>query len=190
MENLILEIDEKCNDLKKSLLNLGDEAYNSLRNSKEICQFTLSNENLILPELDKLTYQGIYFFEIKNNTDFKTFGEWIDNFRPRWEKEIKKHTPKIYSKWIEKHLKSEELKEWIPFYIGKSENIKSRLNEHIINSSETTSSLKLNLRKNLSNETFRLKIVKIDIDNKNYDLVLPTIELYLRNKISPIIGKQ
>ncbi len=195
MKTLTDKINKKCTKLKNLLEILGKETYNSLKNSKEICQFTFSNENLILPELDKLTYQGIYFFEIKNNTDFKTFEEWIGNFKPKWEENINSRTSKLIKYRIEHHLAQNKLMEWIPFYIGIAENIGTRLKQHISKNEndcpKTTSALKLGRREELKNEEFRIKIVPIKgIKKENYNMIMPAIELYLRDKINPIVGKK
>jgi len=74
-------------------------------------------------------------------------------------------------------------------YIGKSRNIGSRIHGHIYKElHKTTFALKLQARKNLKNEIFRLKTIRIDV--KNYDAIVPRIEWQLRNKINPLIGKQ
>ncbi len=192
MKTLTDKINKKCIKLKNLLEILGEEKYNLLKNSKEICQFTLPNKNFILPKIDKPT--GIYFFEIKNNTNFKTFKEWIDNFKPKWEENINSRTSKLIKYRIEHHLVQNELKEWIPFYIGVAKDIETRLRRHMSENendcSNTTSALKLRRRKKLKNEEFRIKIVSIENIEENYDMIMPAIELYLRDKINPIVGKK
>jgi hypothetical protein len=153
---------------------------------KEIVNFKLSELNDdIIANLD-CNEKGIYFFEIKKSDSIKTIEEWKKNFAEKWEEESTCKSPKIISKRVRK---IKELEEWIPFYLGKSENIQKRIKEHLsLRADSTTYALKLSSRNNLSNETFRIKIFKID--TKYYDLVMGKIEYILREKLNPIVGKQ
>lgn len=90
---------------------------------------------------------------------------------------IKSHTPV-------------KLNQWIPLYIGKSKNISKRLQEHVFSKdmNAKTYALKLSHRKNLMGKSFRITAIEVNV--KNYDLILPVLESTLRNRINPIIGRQ
>ena len=153
----------------------------------EILEFKLDEAGNKIPWND-IVYPGIYLLEIKNNSTHLSFNEWVDNFKSEWEDEeyLRRFTPNLKKMRIKAH---KELNDWIPLYIGKSKNIGSRIHEHIYKELEkTTFALKLMARRNLRNETFRLKTIKIEVEN--YDAIVPRIEWQLRNRINPIIGKQ
>jgi len=180
------EIDRIDKELTISVNALTKEVENLIFN--EICEFNLNKTHI--PEIPwgTLKYPGIYLLEIKNNEKFNSFESWVTDFKEKWEDEkyLKCFTPNLKKKRIEKHT---ELKEWIPIYIGKSKKIEGRIHEHIFKElNKTTFALKLNARENIENERFRLKTIKCEVDN--YNLIVPSIESQLRNKINPLIGKQ
>jgi hypothetical protein len=153
----------------------------------EICSFKVKSEIIEIP-WDEIAHTGIYLIEIKNDNKHKTFESWIDKFRKDWEDEkyLKKFVPNLKKKRIGKHS---ELNEWIPLYIGKSKNIGGRLKDHIYqNLNKTTFALKLLARENLKAHTFRLSVIKLDVENYNH--IVPFIESHMRERINPIIGKQ
>jgi len=173
------------NELKKQFETLnqiiGEIDFN------ELLEFKLDEAGNKIPWND-IVYPGIYLLEIKNNSTHLSFNEWVDNFKSEWEDEeyLRRFTPNLKKMRIKAH---KELNDWIPLYIGKSKNIGSRIHEHIYKELEkTTFALKLMARRNLRNETFRLKTIKIEVEN--YDAIVPRIEWQLRNRINPIIGKQ
>jgi len=154
---------------------------------KEICQFEL-NEKLQNIPWDILTHSGLYLIEVRNNENFEVYEEWVDDFKFRWEDKnyLKKFTPNFKLKRIKAH---NELKEWIPLYIGKSKNIKSRLYGHIYKElAKTTFAMKLLARENMKQEIFRISVINLELIN--YDAIIPVIENQLRNRINPLIGKQ
>lgn len=183
MESL-LYIDESLSIL---LNNLKSES--SKLSFMDICEFKILQSKEKIP-FDNLNYKGIYMIEIKNCETFDSFEDWILNFRQIWLGENncfeKKSTPSIKKKRIKYHY---TLESWIPLYIGKSKNIKNRIYEHIFKELEkSTFALKLAARENLKNEIFRLKTIRVEVEN--YDLILPILENELRNKFNPIIGRQ
>lgn len=154
---------------------------------KEICRFQIQEASDKIP-WHEINYSGIYLLEIKCDPSFNNFESWIENFKHRWEDDQyrKSFTPNIKKKRVNMH---KELKEWIPIYIGKSKNIESRIHEHIYKEMhKTTFALKLNARENMKNDFFRLRTIRIEV--QNYDAIVPRIESQLRNEINPIIGKQ
>lgn len=86
--------------------------------------------------------------------------------------------------------------EYYTFYIGKSEKVDTRLNEHITHTSKiTTYGLKLNDRVDFlnDNELFYAKYEMdelIGLDPSIIQFVITRIELKLRGKMNPWIGKQ
>lgn len=174
--------------INKKLTELNDELVNYAKslNFKIVCEFDLENCESI--PWNEIHSKGIYFIEIKNKTNFNDFQSWIKTFREEWEDEKYKYrfVPNIKNKRINKH---NELKDWIPLYIGKSKKISTRIHQHIFKEIEkTTFALKLNAREHAKKETFRLSI--IEIPTNNYDWIVPVLEKTLRDQINPIIGKQ
>ncbi|URC11912.1 hypothetical protein [Flavobacterium sp. B183] len=179
---MIKEIDS---EITKQLYLI--KAFSNELHFKEICQFEL-NEKLDNIPWDILNHPGIYLIEVRNNEKFKIYEEWVNDFKFRWENEdyVKKFTLNFKLKRIKAH---NELKEWIPLYIGKSKNIKSRLHGHIYKElSKTTFAMKLLARENMKKEIFRISIINLELTN--YDAIVPVIENQLRNRINPLIGKQ
>lgn len=184
MNNMeILEsINKKLEEANRELVE-----YASSLEFQRICEFDIESCGTTIP-WDDIVFSGIYFIEIKNDSDIETFADWIDNFRVKWEHEdYKKHfVSNLRKVRISQHT---ELKEWIPMYIGKSKQIGGRIHQHIYKElGKPTFALKLNARNNLRDKTFRLSVIKVPLDN--YDWVMPVIERTLRNRINPIIGRQ
>ncbi|WP_336071009.1 hypothetical protein [Mesoflavibacter sp. CH_XMU1404-2] len=155
----------------------------------EFTEFRLSGKKEI--NFDKLNKtKGIYLFEIKNSKSL-FFQDWIiefknnfkipkHNYSQNWAPNISKSRLKTYS--------NEKLN-WIPLYLGKSENMKKRINEHIdSNIGKAPSALKLKQRYNLSEELFRLKYIKL-CNLNNYTTISSIVEKQLQNKIKPIVGR-
>ncbi|MBS7254129.1 hypothetical protein [Flavobacterium branchiicola] len=154
---------------------------------QEVCQFEL-NEKLENIPWEILINSGIYLLEVKNSNNYSNFEEWLANFKMRWEHEdyLRKFTPNFKLKRIKAH---NELKDWIPLYIGKSKNMKSRLYDHIYKDiNKTTFAMKLLARENMKNEIFKISVINLGL--KNYNTIIPLIENELRNRINPLIGKQ
>jgi len=179
---MIKTIDEEITKQLELIRVFTDELY-----FKEVCQFEL-NERLENIPWEILCHSGLYLIEVKNNDNFSIFEEWVNDFKFRWEDKeyLRKFTPNFKLKRIKAH---NELREWIPLYIGKSKNIKSRLHGHIYKDlSKTTFAMKLLARENMKKEIFKISVITLDL--KNYDAIIPVIENNLRNRINPLIGKQ
>ena len=179
---MIKTIDEEITKQLELIRVFTDELYFT-----EICQFEL-NERLESIPWTILAHSGLYLIEVKNNDSFPVFEEWVSDFKFRWEHKdyLRKFTPNFKLKRIKAHTK---LEEWIPLYIGKSKNIKSRLHGHIYKDlSKTTFAMKLLARENMKKEIFKISVINLDL--KNYDAIIPVIENNLRNRINPLIGKQ
>lgn len=178
IEKIDIELTKQFDLLQKEILSIEFE---------EICEFKILEAHNKIP-WNELVYSGVYLLEIRNDKKSDQFELWIDSFREKWEDEkyMRKFTPNIKKKRIKTH---NDLKEWVPIYIGKSKNIGSRVHGHLYTElNKTTFALKLLARENLFNESFRLHTIKINVEN--YDAIVPRIEWQMRNKINPIIGKQ
>lgn len=132
--------------------------------------------------------QGIYLFEIKVGNPNQELENWIDDFKKKWSVYDKQWTPSTKEVRIKNH---KELLDWMPLYIGKSKTIGTRIRNHIkLDLHKTTFALKLNSRKNLSNDMFRIKALIFDDKLDNYNAIAPFTEYELRTRINPIVGKQ
>lgn len=176
------QINTKLQELNAELI-----CYANGLEFQEICEFKLESCGTTIP-WNYIVFSGIYFIEIRNDSDIETFPAWIDYFRAEWEHEdYKRHfVSNLRKVRINQH---NELKEWIPMYIGKSKQIGGRIHQHIYKElGKPTFALKLNARQNMRDKTFRLSVIKVP--HENYDWVMPVIEKTLRNKFNPIIGRQ
>ena len=152
-----------------------------------VAQFKIEEANEKI-QWDQIQFPGIYLFEIKNDGKFASFEKWIKDFKAKWENEeyLKKHTPNLRELSIKAHS---HLADWVPMYIGKSRHVNKRIDEHINKElHKTTYALKLMARKNLKDNLFQLKTIKVSVNN--YDAIIPRIESQLRNQLNPVIGKQ
>lgn len=181
---MILEID-------KELLRIDSEIREFAKNLNfEIfAEFELS-ELIEFNSFDSLNYSGVYLIEIGNSKVFSNFSDWAKDFEIKWYGEDDsfkwQFTPNPKKMRINFHS---ELHDWIPLYIGKSKNIKSRMNDHFFKKlKQKTFALKFLERKNLYNSTIRISTIKIKVEN--YNMIMPIIESELRNRINPILGRQ
>lgn len=147
-----------------------------------ICE--LSDEATV--ELQK--YPGLYKIDIHNPGHYSTFSEWFEWFKSEWVQDAyeKKHTPNPKKKRVAMHSR---LDEWVPLYIGKSRHISGRVWEHInLKLNQPTTAMKINERKNMAQQRFRLNTLRVDV--KNYDLIVPKLESALRDLHNPLLGRQ
>ncbi len=136
----------------------------------------------------KQTYPGLYFIEIRVDRQLhRTVQEWIEWFRPRWERdEPRMHfTPGIKDGRVAKQTR---LREWMPFYLGiRKTFVAHRVMQHIeLSANANTAGLKLRSRKNVKLSDFRLRTIRLELEA--YDAIAPRVERALRNKVSPITG--
>lgn len=137
--------------------------------------------------------KGLYLFEIKiaESIEEVDLEKFLENIVDLWNDETNKiiNSPAIIKKRI-KERKTSTDNIWLPLYIGKSQELKSRIIQHIFSpASEKTYAMKLNQRTNLNNFTFRVRTINLDYIT-NYDFIVPYLESHLREKYNPIIGKQ
>ena len=152
--------------------------------------FTLNGSQNYQQLVDKLKYQGLYLIEIRKPSNQK-FNIWLANFRPLWEDPLYIHSwvPNIKDKRVSVHLKKHKFKDWVPLYIGKSHKISMRIKQHIdLDLGKSLTALKLRARTNIYGNEFRVSTIKTNV--KNYNMIIPEVENYLRDKYNPITGKQ
>ena len=175
--------------LEKDLesLNAKIEDFTSNLKFEEIGKFKLSeSEKITLDLKESLKCKGIYFLEIQNSVENKDIKKWKNDFLKNWEDDKINKSPKVILDRLNNHS---EFEEWIPLYVGKSENIGKRIKDHFcLKNESTTYALKLNSRKSIINTAFRLSVIEIKTDY--YDLVVHKIEHILRKRYNPIVGKQ
>ena len=181
-------------ELDLSLLKIVEEIKAASKELcfKKHCEFIL-NQNLSKDIIKDLEFKGVYLIEIKNSSSEQKFTDWVADFENLWlnglTNDKNSYTPKLIKKRVIFHKQHNQLEEWIPLYIGKSKNIKKRLAEHLFKKlNQPTYSLKLLERENIYNNVFRISAVNIDV--KNYDIIMPIIESELRKHINPILGRQ
>lgn len=171
------KFDEKFTQIETEI----QEIVNNLDiDSIDPCKFKLSEyEKSELTSLKK-KHQGIYIFYLCKKK--------LSDFEKKWNaSKIEKHSPKIIKDRIKEHTNTN--KEWIPLYIGKSEKIKNRIEEHITKKKEsTTSSMKLRERKMFDNDIFAVRV--ISLETEKYGIIAHYVESVLRKKIKPIVGKE
>jgi len=181
-KTLIKEID---NSITVQLAKL--VSYSQTLEFEKVCEFIL-DENIHTICDAQYSYPGLYLFDIRSEEQGGKVKKWMDEFTDLWRSEAYhlQWTPGI--KNIRKRAHT-EIDDWVPLYIGKSKNVGNRINEHILKElKKTTFAMKLKARKNLYGRTFRIKVLKMDVEN--YDVLVPHLELLLRNILNPIVGKQ
>jgi len=168
------------NDWKLILPEIESEAINTL---------TTNEIDFSTPLIDNIPNDfGVYLFQFYPNEQFD-----INDFKKNW----KSHDSPIHAPIISKsRIQFDNHKKWYPFYIGKTEKLSNRINEHCFQeSAKTTYGLKLSHRKELIlNAKFCFSYFRITDDktlNKNaIQFVMTNLEREIRNKIKPWIGKQ
>ncbi len=150
-------------------------------------EFTL-NKDMVYTQGDLINYPGIYKIDIKIPENVE-LNDWIDKFEKQWgHEDYQRHfVPNIKKKRRNAfHL---DITTWYPLYIGKSINISKRIRDHIhFKLSRTTTALKLLERVNIYGNEFRISTIEIQV--KNYDLIVSEFENYFREEINPIIGRK
>ncbi|WP_031568249.1 GIY-YIG nuclease family protein [Rheinheimera texasensis] len=134
-----------------------------------------------------LEISGVYYIEIRSEKFLRERqADWKRQFISFWDK-TEFHatfTPKSKKKRLDAH---KSMREWTPLYIGKSENIKKRLNDHkTLRLDQRTRGLKLDARGVYEHDCFRVSHIEISMDIYNY--ISATVENHFRNTINPLVG--
>jgi hypothetical protein len=185
----IEKIFKEADDLKSRLVEKGniDEVLRKLRETK--IDFCLEDGNPFATVCEK---PGIYFiearFQFTTEEELKRFGEawgYAKGISPV------SNCPRFYKGRVKPNLSALRNSEYVPFYLGKQQNVKARLNLHLNDSLEsTTYGLKLRARREILKKcNLRASWVTFNSTASNYFCV-ELIESALREKLNPIIGKQ
>ncbi len=183
-----MKVKDKLRVVDQDLNSLVAEIKECAKNAEftEICEFEITDEILDIP-WERLSGKGLYLFEIKNKDNYEIFDDWLDHFKDKWENKLykKRFVPNFTKKYYQKHT---EIEDWIPFYLGKRNDLYDRVKSHLYYPLErNTFAMKLMARENMKNEIFRLSIIKLDIEN--YDVIAPIMEKQLRTIINPVVGR-
>lgn len=185
----IEKIFKEAGDLKSRLVEQEniDAVLSKLKESRiELC---LNDNDPLSTVCEKA---GIYFIEAKfpftTEEELNKFGEAWGNAKG---KEVVSNCPRFYKGRVKQNLNALRSSEYVPFYLGKQQNVKARLNLHFNGTIEsTTYGLKLKARREIIEKcTFSVSWVTFNSNTSNYFCV-DLIESALRGKLNPIIGKQ
>jgi hypothetical protein len=144
-----------------------------------------------LPNVDRdaLQFSGLYFIELWADTKYEGgLDGWLRNFQAAWDREEFKKcfVPSCQRARMKKH---DQLREWMPIYLGKAEKIGRRIWEHLyLEKGKPTFALKLNARNLLEGNRYRLSVLRLPVSN--YDVLAPKLEAALRRKYVPLVGRQ
>ncbi len=160
-------------------------------------QLCSTNRTLdVFGEIDELNLSelpGIYYFEarfpFKTQKKFNEFGDKWGRYRAKEKLPI--GISRFYENRASRHLKTVESEGFVPFYLGKAQNIEARIVEHLNGSTTSdTYSLKLKSRpKIIEGIEFKISYIELDINIDAY-FGVELLERSLRERLNPIIGKQ
>lgn len=202
IENLIKDINEYnivdiIDELNKSLKEKGKKYLNNIETLDNWIEFKIGDiDDSIIKDISNK--EGIYFFEInfkETLSDFTNKEELVNFINYEFSENSEGCCPKINKKRAKKHnIKEFTSNKWISFYIGKSGNLKERLEQHLLGYGHEKT-YKLNLKNNKSNLfkkcEFRFKFIEeTEVKGKEYYWAIVRIEEDLRNALNPICGKQ
>lgn len=154
----------------------------------------LLDDNFSEVKIDKIEQKswGIYVFYINPKKVISTY----DDLNNLWETNLddkRLHSPKV----IKSKFKTLNIGQSTCFYVGKSENLKNRISQHIHQRTKyTTYGLKISEHNRLhSDNTFEYSyfVIRVNPDIKVKDAMkclLVTLERHLREQLKPLIGKQ
>lgn len=156
----------------------------------QILDEVFKNKSNISQNIDHIPNQfGLYIFFIKPKEEYTSIEmlakDWIDGGFSNY--------PKIIKNRFEINTKMED---WIPFYLGKSEEVGKRIGEHLNHhKNHATYGLKFNERSDfkLKNEIkvgYWLLPVNEKIPCEIKQFIITNFEKEIRNRLNPWIGKQ
>ncbi|SKC07962.1 hypothetical protein SAMN05660841_04077 [Sphingobacterium nematocida] len=184
------KITEAINCFKQKLNSIDFDKAN-------LIEFTLSDK--LKDEFQNISKgRGLYFFEMQIptsgnyirsvvNNNFRNFNEiWRhESVFHMWSPGVKKRRCDVANKKMDSYLNGE----WIPFYLGKSECLFDRINQHVFqDQNQRTFGMKLHSRENIYGLKFRVSTLEVNAQN-HYKMILPYLETHFRNKLNPIIGQ-
>lgn len=187
-----LTIEEFDNNISDYVCRLKNDIKNIRFNIEKGTTFIISDELNTQNLFENKKQKGVYLFELNLDNPYligTKRATKIKNFAEAWSK--KKNDSFFSSSVIKKRLKLRRdfNEQWLPLYIGKSQDLYSRIKEHIdLSTNKNTYAMKLRHRTNLYGLEFRVSTIEINI--VNYNFIVPHIEHSLREEYNPLIGKQ
>ena len=183
---MIEELQAFANDVNKKW-----KAFPKVQALERIIEDIQNSRNSKLEELTDLKNDfGIYVFFIKPSIPFSN----AEQLEKLWKEEGFKNYPQI----VKKRFEAQECCEagWFNLYVGKGENLKRRVEEHLNHhSNHATYSLKLKERKVFLNENeieigFWHLPPMPEVPREIKQFIITNMESQLRDKMQPWIGKQ
>lgn len=145
--------------------------------------------DLLQVDLKSIQFSGLYFLEVWSRPyGAAMLGDWLACFTSKWNQEEFKQSfvPSCQKGRMAKHT---AVQEWMPLYLGKSENIGKRVSEHLyLTADKRTFALKLKARNLLEGNRYRLSVLRLEV--VNYPVLAPKIEAAMRKKHLPLVGRQ
>lgn len=131
---------------------------------------------------------GIYVFYIKPNSEYT-----LKKLQKEWYLDSFTNYPKVVKTRFEKYTVKED--GWIPFYVGKSEKLFTRINEHLTHPKmHKTFGLKLlereEFKKNNLIKVGFWSLNSVDTPKEINQFVITHYEKEIRQILNPWIGKQ
>lgn len=186
IDNLLKTIQDTCNDFITQ--NLGN-ILTQLEQNKTSLDNKFSEFKI--DTIDKKSW-GVYVFYINPQKTISTF----DELNSLWETDLSNkrlHSPRV----IKSKFKTLGIGQSVCFYVGKSEDLSSRISQHIHQKTKyTTYGLKISEHNRLhSDNTFEFSyfVIKTNPADNIKDAMkclLVTLERHLRDELKPLIGKQ
>ena len=135
---------------------------------------------------------GVYFFDIQ--FPFRTedaFFDFIEMWGAKGSANAQKGTSRTYPKRAKNHIEKVKAGEFVPFYVGKNKNVRSRVTQHLTGAANSgTYGLKLLSRAELLKGCKpRASGAIFDISPEAY-FSIEFLEVALRERLHPIVGKQ
>jgi hypothetical protein len=169
-----------------------NKVFKSFANTATSIPFSLIGDLSDAELVAEQTYAGIYLIEVKTTqAERRNLDQWLTQFSAQWlaPEYYQKFVANPQKKRIEHHAGLGTLQEWMPVYIGKSKKVHVRLWEHVhLPLDKRTFSMKLASRPTMMSRKWRFSTISLD-GVKNYDVLAPKMELAMRNKLHPIVGR-
>lgn len=177
-----MQLEKFAKELDINFKNTFDEnSINQIINSVKENRTPINN--LDLPD----TF-GIYVFFLKKELSFNSFQE----LETIWNEEGINKIPKAIKSSFEK---CELENGFFPFYVGKSEHLSKRVDEHLNHhKTHSTYGMKLKTRNNFKIEDFYIGYWCIEnemnVSPEVKQFIITTIEQKVRKVLNPLIGKK
>jgi phenylpyruvate tautomerase PptA (4-oxalocrotonate tautomerase family) len=186
IDNYIKTIQESCTDfIKQNLVKV----LTQIEQNKTLLDNNYTE--IKIDHIDKKSW-GVYVFYINPQKEILTY----DDLKNLWKTDLN-DKPLQSPTVIKGKFKVLTAGKSACFYVGKSENLASRISQHIHQSTKpSTYGLKISEHNRLHSDNtfaysyFVLKTNPADKIKDGMKCLLVTLERHLRDKLKPLIGKQ